>query len=116
MNVNVAGHPLFLDVGHFTARGQFAIPSHHASAGERPKSKESYETHGLSPDRKPSNPCAARVKSHRSRVHTNNQTKSLWRSNSMLVNSNDVRVPFVCTVFQMRARIGSDSKLLDAGW
>ena len=48
--VRVARAAFFLDVGDFAARGELAITSYDAPAIQRPKSEESYETHGLSPD------------------------------------------------------------------
>jgi len=45
MYVDLAVSAFLLDVRHFAACGQLTITTHHASAGERSKPEEPYQTH-----------------------------------------------------------------------
>ena len=46
MPVRLAGSAFFLDVRQFTARGELAIPTDDAPAGECSKPQEPHQTHG----------------------------------------------------------------------
>ena len=59
VHVHVAAAALLLDVRHFATCRELTIPTHYTSAHQRPKTKESHQTHTLSPDAYRSNLCAA---------------------------------------------------------